>query len=189
MNITAVVLSKGPYTREWPGLEVHVHRANIRSVADQQEARYQAALQVRTKHWFWLDDDDDLPADYPSVLESCRGFGSPLVYTDELIRSDATGDVTSCNGEYSRSAHLTNPMKVHHMALYQTDISHDAIRALPRGHYWPELPLAWTVAKRGASYLPRVGYIWNRSEGHGMHAWPATQCGRMRARLWCKANP
>lgn len=189
MNVTAVVLSKGPYKREWPGLEVIVHQCTIRSLADQQEARYQAALQVKTEHWFWLDDDDDLPADYYQVLGECLELGMPLVYTDELIRSDSLGESRTCPGNYSQAQHFANPLMVHHLALYQTAASHEAIKALPRGHFWPEMPLAWNVAKRGAAYLPRVGYIWNRKVGSGMHSWPSTICGKMRARLWCKAHP
>jgi hypothetical protein len=189
MNITAVVLTKDRYERQWPGLEVHVHRATIRSVADQQEARYQAALQVKTKHWFWLDDDDDLPSDYLSVLEDCLALGTPLTYTGELIKSDSWGEVRPYVGEYSQEAHYRNPMFVHHLALYETKTSHDAIRALPKGHFWPEMPLAWLVAKQGAGYVPRIGYIWNQRVGRGMHSWSSTQLGMMRSKLWCKANP
>lgn len=186
MNVTAVVLSKEPYARKWPGLEVLVHRCVIKSLADQQEARYQAALQVKTPHWFWLDDDDDLPADYLDVLGEGLGLKMPLVYTDEIIRSDSLGESRTCAGNYSQDQHFLNPLMVHHLALYETAASHAVIRALPRGHFWPEMPLAWEVAKRGAAYLPRVGYIWNRKVGSGMHSWPSTICGKMRARLWCK---
>lgn len=189
MNVTAVVLSKEPYSRQWPGLEVMVHRCAIKSAADQQEARYQAALKVRTSHWFWLDDDDDLPDDYLSVLGECLALKSPLVYTDEVVRSDSLGDSRTYAGSYSQKQHFLNPLMVHHLALYETAASHAAIWALPKGHFWPEMPLAWEVAKGGAAYLPRVGYIWNRKTGSGMHSWPSTICGKMRARLWCKDNP
>jgi hypothetical protein len=189
MSVTAVVISRSEYHRTWPGLEVLVHRATINSVADQQEARYRAALSVRTKHWFWLDDDDDLPDDYLSVIGACASKNKPLVYTDEIIRSDSIGESRSFPGEYTRETHLANPAKVHHLALYDTAASHEAIRILPRGHYWPEMMLSWAVARAGAEYIPVVGYIWNRKVGSGMHSWPSTQCGRMRARLWCKQNP
>jgi hypothetical protein len=189
MSVTAVVISRDEYKRQWPGLEVLVHQSVIKTAADQQCARYSAALKVRTSHWFWLDDDDDLPADYLSVIDECIGMQMPLAYTDELIKSDKVGESITFRGNYSRDSHYSNPLKVHHLALYEAAESRKAIPSIPKGHYWPELPLAWVVARGGAGYVPRVGYIWNVRDGQGMHSWPSTQCARVRSLLWCKANP
>ncbi len=189
MSITAVVLTSGNYDREWPGIEVVVHTSKITNAAEQRDARFKAAMLVKTSHWFWLDDDDDLPTDYLDVLRECVSTGQPLAYTDEIVRSLTLGESRTFAGNYTREEHINNPTKVHHLALYQTNAALDAMASIPCGHYWPEMLLSWVVARKGAAYVPRVGYIWNKKEGAGMHSWPATQCGVMRSLLWCKENP
>lgn len=183
MSITAVVLTAGSYRRHWPGLEVLVSRQRITDAADLQRARFDVVARVRTSHFFYLDDDDDLPADYLDVLDLCRAPGVPLAYTDEVVNGERREA-----GHYSQADHIARPLLVHHLALYATAAASAAIAELPRGHYAPEFMLAWQVAKRGAAYVPRVGYHWHRAAG-GMNAWPCTSLSWMRALLWCKANP
>jgi hypothetical protein len=182
VNVTAVVLTPGTYARRWPGLKQLVHRSTIRNAADLQRARFDTALAVQTPSFFFLDDDDDLPDDYLEVIEQCVDAGAPLAYTDELVNGERV-----LSGPYSQAEHLARPMLVHHLALYETQAARSAIAQLPRGHYAPEFMLAWQVARRGATYVPRVGYHWNR--GNGMHAWPCTSLSWMRSMLWCKENP
>ena len=183
MNVTAVVLTAGSYGRAWPGLEVVVHRSAIRDAADLQRARFDALAEVRTPRFFYLDGDDDLPADYLDVLDECRAANAALTYTDEMI-----GDEPQVSREYNQAAHLKNPLLVHHLALYNTAAARAAVAGLPRGHYAPEFMLAWQVAKKGAVYVPRIGYRWNKRPG-GMHSWPSTCCSWSRAMIWCKENP
>lgn len=184
MSVTAIVLTADEYIRPWPGLDaVVVARSRITTAADLQRARFEAALAVRTSHFFYLDDDDDLPEDYLEVLADCAAVGAPLAYTDERING-----AVRCAGPYDRARHLREPMLVHHLALYETAAARKAIAQLPRGHYAPEFMLAWQVASMGAAYVPRVGYHWNRSD-QGMHSWPCTSLSWMRAMLWCKENP
>lgn len=183
MSVTAVVLTRGEYRRSWPGVEVEVHRGTISDAADLQRARFESAAAVRTSHFFYLDDDDDLAADYPEVLQRCLSAGAPLAYTDELVAG-----ARRSSGQYSQAAHLRHPMLVHHLALYDTSAARAAIAALPRGHYAPEFLLAWEVAKRGAAYIPAVGYHWHRKPG-GMHDWPCTSRSWVRSVLWAKDHP
>ena len=183
MSITAVVLTAGSYGRAWPDLEVVVHRSAIRDAADLQRARFDALAEVRTSRFFYLDDDDDLPADYLETLAECVAVDAPLVYTDELI-----GGELRASNEYSQAAHLKDPLFVHHLALYDTAEARAAVTELPRGHYAPEFMLAWQVAKKGAVHVPRIGYRWNKRSG-GMHSWPSTCCSWSRAMIWCKGNP
>jgi len=183
MKVTAVVLTRGAYLHDWQGLDVCVHRSTIRTAADLQRARFDALEHVRTPHFFFLDDDDGLPAGYLDVLQRCLDAAAPLAYTDELVAG-----ARRVRGPYSQAAHLAHPMLVHHLALYETAAAREAVATLPRGHFAPEYLLAWEVAKRGAAYVPEVGYIWNRRPG-GMHSWPATSLSWMRALLWAKDNP
>lgn len=183
MSITAVVLTAGSYGTTWPGLEVLVRRQVIRNAAELQAARFNAVLDVRTSHFFYLDDDDTLPAGHLDVLAECKARAAPLAYTDELV-----GVEVRKSAPYSQAAHLADPLLVHHLALYETAEARRAVAQLPRGHYCPEIMLAWQVAKRGAAYVPRIGYVWNKRPS-GMHNWPSTSLSQMRALLWCKANP
>lgn len=183
MNVTAVVLSAGRYARRLAGLEVLHHRSFISDAQQLQRARFDALLKVRTEHFFFLDDDDDLPHNYLQVLARCVEAGAPLVYTDEIVCGERFS-----RRPYSRAVHLSDPQLVHHLALYRTSAAREAVSVLPIGHYAPEVMLAWQVAKGGAEYLPEVGYIWNRSPG-GMHSWPCTSLSQVRALLWAKANP
>lgn len=181
--ITAVVLSANDYRRKWEGLDVLVVRSTIRTAADLQAARFGAVNRVRAPHFFFLDDDDDLPEDYLDVLDECVRTEAALTYTDEMVN-----EKPRCSAPYSQRAHFDDALLVHHLALYRTADAQDAVRRLPRGHYCPEFMLSWEVAKRGAAYIPRIGYRWNR-RATGMHTWPCTSLSQTRALLWAKENP
>lgn len=184
MNITAIVLTAGNYLRDWPGLQLVVQRQVITNAAEQLAARFSAISRVRTERFFFLDDDDDLPADYLDVLAECSAHGAPIVYTDELVLTPMNAPVGSVisKGPYSRERHYRNPTLLHHLVLCDTRAAITAIERLPRGHYWPEFLLYWELARSGAPYVPRVGYVWNKRE-RGMHLWPSTIGGQMRAIL------
>lgn len=184
MNITAIVLTAGDYLRAWPGLRLVVHRQKITNAAEQLEARFSAVELVRTERFFFLDDDDDLPDDYLDVLAECAEHRAPIVYTDELVLTPMNAPIGSmlARGPYSRELHYRNPTLLHHLVLCDTRAAIAAIERLPRGHFWPEFLLYWELARGGAPYVPRVGYVWNKSE-HGMHVWPSTIGGQMRAIL------
>jgi hypothetical protein len=188
MSITAVVLSAGDYSRRWPGLEVLVHRSTIRSSEDLQRARFEAVLRVATPHFFFLDDDDELPAGHLEVLERCRAAGAALAYTDErIIDQDGTATVVTRN-PYVRAEHLQRPLDIHHLVLCSTAAAQRSVQRLPRGHYAPEVMLYWDLARDGAVYVPGVAYEWHRKRS-GMHRWPATARSQMRAALWAKTSP
>lgn len=188
MSITAVVLSAGAYARAWPGIEVLVHRSVIRNAAELQHGRFEAAMQVRTRSFFFLDDDDDLARDYLEVLERCQGAGAPLAYTDEIVaQPDGTAFVAT-RKPYDRAAHFRRPLDIHHLVLCDTAAARRSITRLPRGHYAPEVMLYWDLAREGAVYVPGAPYIWRRRPT-GMHRWPCTTISQMRALLWAKDNP
>ncbi len=189
MNVTAVVLTAGGYRRKWPGLQIVVQQQTITNAAEQLAARFGAIRQVRTERFFFLDDDDDLPVDYLDVLSECEKHDAPLVYTDEIVMTRMNAPVGSvlAKGSYSRERHYRNPTLLHHLVLCDTAASLVAIERLPSGHYWPEFLLYWELARGGAPYVPRVGYIWNKRE-EGMHLWSSTIRGQMRAMLHVKAE-
>lgn len=186
MSCTAVVLSAGDYARQHSGFEVLVHRSEIRDSAQQQAARFDALMQVKTPWCFFLDDDDDLPAGFGQILERCIASGAALSYTDEMVVHHDDGARTVRRGRpYSQAEHLADPMLVHHLVVMRTELAQAAVQRLPRGHYCPEFMLFWEVAKSGTTYVPAVGYIWHKRPD-GMHNQPWVSMGQMRSRLWAK---
>jgi len=188
VNITAVVLSAHPYARRWPGIEVLVHHAVVRDAREFLLARFAAALKVRTRQFFFLDDDDDLPEDYLDVLARCAAPRAALAYTDELIRLPDGTQYATRRAPYSQAAHLRDPQLLHHLVLCDSSAAHAAIERLPRLHYHPEMLLGWELAKQGAHFEPAIGYVWNKRSS-GMHTWPSMSISQMQAVLWCKAHP
>lgn len=184
MSVTAVVLSARSYSRRFPGLEVAVHRSVITNAAQMQAARFDAIVKVRTSHFFYLDDDDDLPDDYLDVLRECVDRGAALTYTDELVkRHDGGPAEVRLARPYSQAEHIQHALLVHHLALCETAAARAAVARIPRGHYWPEFQLFWELAKRGVAYVPRVGYVWDRKLT-GLHLCPWTAIAQMQSRLW-----
>ncbi len=189
MSVTALVLTAGEYTRRWSGLEVVVRQQRITNAREQLEARFAAIRHVRTRRFFFLDDDDDLPDDYLDVISECARQEAQIAYTDELVltpMNHPVGSVLSV-GAYSRDRHYRNPTLLHHLVLCETRAALEAIERLPRGHYWPEFLLYWELARGGAPYIQRVGYVWNKREG-GLHQSSSTIRGQMRAMLHVKAE-
>lgn len=185
MNVTAVVLSKAPYVRQWPGLVVQNEVQTFTCSTDACRARFGAIPKVQTEFFFYLDDDDELPEDYLIVLEECMAQGQPLTYTDEAIVGRDGVHRVSKKQDYDPGTHYTNPLLVHHLALCRTADAKAAVLDLPTGPYWPEFLLYWKLAKAGVAYVPRVGYVWHACNG-GLHTKPETTIAQMRSVLLVK---
>ena len=189
-EVSAVILSTLPVPaeRQAPGCATLAHVSRFDSASGLLDARLAAIERVRTPWFFFWDDDDDLPADFASVLQDCLQAGSQqaLVYTDEIIRTPA-GERLRRSAPYSQQAHLQDMMLVHHLALCRTQAAQEAARLLPRGVYGVEPMLYWQMAKHGAVYVPRTGYIWN-AEG-GMHLRADVRIGMVQSMHWCGENP
>lgn len=186
--ITAVVLSATDYSRTFPGLDVLVHRSTITTPAELQAARFDAVLKVRTPHFFFLDDDDDLPDGHLDVIEQCVAAGAPIAYTDEIVIDPEGSAELRTRAPYSREAHYRDPQLLHHLVLCDTAAAQRSVARLPRGHFAPEVMLYWDLAREGAAYVPGVAYVWRRQPA-GMHLWSSTARSQMRAQLWAKDNP
>lgn len=187
--ITALTICDQPYDRAYHGLRTLVHApGGIRTAADAQAAWLSAAAKVDTEHFFYLDSDDDLPVGYMDVLEEAVALDQPLVYTDEAVRSADRPEYVREAAPYTQQLHLAKPMLVHHLALCRTADAMEALLRIEPGHFWPEMQLYWELAKGGAAYLPKVGYLWNRRPT-GLHTNPAIVMAQTRSALWCKANP
>lgn len=190
MSITALTVCNRPYSRQWPGLATAVLGGrHIRSAADAQAAWFDAIGLVETPHFFFLDDDDDLPADYLAVLDRCVAADVAVAYTDEAVQHPDGSRTVRRSRAYSQADHLQAPTLLHHLVLCRTDAARAALQRLPRGHYWPELMLFWALAKQGgAAYVPEVGYVWHRG-ATGLHTQWWTVLGQVQSQLWCKRNP
>ena len=178
---TAIVLSAKPVSLVIPGVVVLGRVQQITTVAQMNDARLDAFEHVTTPYCFYLDDDDELPADYLDVLGECRAANVALAYTNELVRGP-TGEFLSQSKPYDRHAHARNAMFVHHLALMRTDDARAAARTAPRGDYWPEMLVFYQLAKAGAAHVDRIGYIWNK--GSGMHSWPTTLVAQVASMTW-----
>lgn len=155
-----------PYPCQWPGLATLVVPSKFSSALEYQLAWLHAITLVKTAHFFFLDDDDTLAANYLDLLSRGAGAGAVLTTFDEHWAVD---DEIHRSEQYTTARHLQKPMIVHHAALWETATAMQAAALIERGHYWPEMQLAWEVAKLGkTAYIPEVLYHWNSSEA-GAH--------------------
>lgn len=188
MTCTAVILSADPRThRVVPGARTLVHVSAFHDAAGLLDARFAAIGRVETERFFFLDDDDDLPADFGDVLSECLQHPEPLIYTDEVIRTGGQ-EHTRRGGPYSQAAYAADPTLIHHLAVCDTAAAREVIPTLPRGEYGFEPMFYWELAKRGARHVPRVGYIWHAGHG-GMHRTPSITRAMVNALVWTKENP
>lgn len=182
-RFTAIVLSANPATLKVPGVRVLASVQTITTVDQLYDLRLDLLSLVETPFCFYLDDDDELPADYLSVLNECAQWDVPLAYTDELIRYQGK-DTVRRSAPYDLGEHKRNPMLVHHLALMRTPGAVQAASRLPRGALSVEQPLFMELAKGGAAYVPRIGYIWNR-KATGISHWPEMLGAQWRSKHWC----
>lgn len=186
MNVTALTVSREPVQMQFAaGIEHRCLSGRIfRSAADVQAAWFDAIELVRTPHFFYIDDDDALPADHAEVISRCIAAGAGVAYTDESVSGEHRQ-----RQAYSQAAHFADPCLVHHLAVFDTALAREALRTLPRGNFWPEMLLAWELAKRaGAAHIDRIGYCWNR-RAEGLHRQWFTVLGMANSRAWCMENP
>jgi hypothetical protein len=185
MNITALTVARAPMSFNYQGLVSRcLHGRDFKRPADVQSAWFDALELVDTERFFFIDDDDELPDNYLEVLARCVDAGTGISYTDESVNG-----VRRSRRPYSQEAHLKDPTLVHHLVLCDTALARDVVQSLPRGHYWPEMLLYWEMAKRGgATYVPEIGYHWNKRD-QGLHREWFTVLGMSNAYRWCLENP
>lgn len=182
-TVTAITLSAKPAACTYVGLSYLNPVQTIKSCSDYRDAFYGAITQVKTPYFFFLDDDDNVPDDYLSVLEDGLAKNAAVVYTDEVRRFKGE-EVIYRPGEYAADKHLANPAMLHHLVLCQTSSAKNALNHMPKGQYWPEMPLYFDLAQDSAAYIPRIGYHWHRSDA-GLSSTADIAIGQMRSRIWC----
>jgi hypothetical protein len=181
-DITAVVLSARDYCPAIPGVTVLAHRSIFKDVAGSLDARLAALERVRTPWFFFLDDDDELPGDYPAILARCMDTDAALSYTRERVIDSVSGQTyESFGAPYTPELHVQRPMLLHHLVVCRTQAAREAAARIPRGIYCLEHLLFFEVAKRGANYVDAIGYIWHR--GTGLSRQPKSALGQMRSMM------
>lgn len=184
-NFTAIMFSRAPLQREVPGIVVLNSVQTVNGPEEMLAARLKSLRRVNTPWCFFLDDDDDLPADYMDVLGECAAADKPLAYTNETMV--VAGEPTLLRAApYTQDAHIRRPMLIHHLALMRTTDAKIVAATLPRGRYWAEMLLSWQLAKGGATWIDRVGYVWNRGAGLNAKWW--THESQVRSASWCDKN-
>lgn len=182
-DVTAVVLSRDGYRPDVPGVEVLAWRSVFDGVEGSVTARLKALEQVRTPWFFYFDDDDELPDDYPAILARCMDTPAALSYTRERVVDAVSGETyESFGAEYTPELHVQRPMLLHHLVVCRTQAALEAAARIPRGVYCLEHLLFFEVAKRGANYVDEIGYIWHR--GTGLSRQPKSALGQMRSVMY-----
>lgn len=161
MDVTAVVLSAKPVTLEIPGVTVLSHVSTFSDAAGLLAARFAAMHKVRTPHFFFLDDDDELPADYERVIGLCLAKRTALAYTNELVRRVGEPERVRASTHYKHDDWRKSITVVHHLALCEAEAAMRVMRRMPRGTYGFEPLFYPELAKDGAAWVDEVGYIWN----------------------------
>lgn len=189
MNCTAVVLSAEP--RPEPVLPTGCKYLNFVSkfsdCAGITNARAEAVKLVDTPWMFFLDDDDQLPVGIDKILDEAYHSGVPLVYTDEYVIDTRRGSYVRKAEPYSEIGFIDNPFMVHHLAVCDTAAIRKAAQVIPRGMYSFETAAYFVVAKQGALYIPKVGYIWHRSV-NGMSHDPSCIIGVVQSAAWANRH-
>jgi len=185
--ISAVVLSAKEVEIAIPGVVVVPHVSVIQNAKELLDARLEALKKVRSEWFFFLDDDDSLPDDYLKILDRCVSVDTPLAYTDELI-TNADGSLrVRKSAPYSEDAFIRNSTLIHHLAVCRTEAALEAAAKIPRGTYAIENLLFFEVARQGATYIPEIGYIWNRRKT-GLNRGPSIVIGLVRSACWANRN-
>jgi hypothetical protein len=183
-QFTAIVLSAEPVSLVVPGVTVLGLTQLISNPTQFNDVRLNSLSQVTTPFCFFLDDDDELPEDYLDVLNECASHDVAIAYTDEMVVNEHSRVVRQA-GPYSAETHLRNPMLIHGLALMKTEAAVRTAPQLPRGPYWPQMTLFFKLAAQSVAYVPRVGYVWNKHDGHGMHKRGDSLIAQVRAKKWC----
>jgi glycosyltransferase involved in cell wall biosynthesis len=185
--MTAVVLSNRPVRLALEGVTVMPFMSEFSDAAGLLNARLAALQHVKTEWFFFLDDDDELPADYLRVLERCVSAGTPIAYTDELITAADGSQRVRKSAAYSEDAFIANQLLIHHLAVCRADAARRAAAVIPRGMYAVENLLFFEVAKGGATYIPEIGYIWHRRDTGLNRHWSLT-FGLVQSAAWALRN-
>lgn len=182
LDISAVVLSSRTVTLRIPGVTVLPYVSSFTDATGLFEARMAALRCITTKWFFFLDDDDELPSDYLSVLDECVSAGTVLAYTNEMV-----GTTLRKSRPYTQQRFINDPLLIHHLAVCDTKAARQAAQRIPRGCYMVENLLFFQVAKQGATYIDRVGYIWNKKNS-GLHKHPSLLIGQVQSSTWAARN-
>ena len=184
LPVTAVVLSAKPVQKRIPGISVAAHVSTFSDAAGLLDARLRALDAVQTEWFFYLDDDDELPADYLDVLAECMDAEEPLAYTNEIIVLPDGAEYVRRSGPYSRQDHLRDCAFIHHLAVCRTAAAREAAGRIPRGMYGVEPLLFGEVAKAGARWVDRIGYVWRRRASGMSKRCPSVSIGMVRSLAW-----
>ena len=162
MDVSAVILSSKPVNRVIPGITVVPHVSVFSDIAALLAARLKAIEKVQTPHFFFLDDDDDLPENYLDVLQHSLDAKAAVAYTNEVVRESGC-ELVARSAPYNQALHLQNPMLIHHLALCDTQAAKSIIARIPQGVFAFEPIFYFELAAQGAAHVDRVGYVWNKS--------------------------
>ncbi|UIS65488.1 hypothetical protein [Acidovorax phage AP1] len=185
MCITAIVLSAKPVTLELPGVVVLGQVGQIRDAAELYAARLAAVRRVRTRWWFCLDDDDELPEGWQDLLARCMASDAAVAYTNELLCMRDGREVIRRAGSFSRDAYRERVTLIHHLAVCRTDAALRAMERIPTSGCWGFEPMlfAEVASAEGGEWIDEVGYIWHEREG-GLSRHPSVPMAMLRAGQW-----
>lgn len=184
--ISAVVLSDKQLSIKIDGVKIVNHVSKFSDAKGLLKARLDAIEKVKTEWFFYLDFDDELPTDYARILERCMAVNTPIAYTDEKITNADGSFRIRKSSEYSEDKFIDDNTLIHHLAVCKTQAAIEASKEIPRGFYSVESLLFFQVAKKGATYIDEVGYIWHKRNGLSSH--PTLILGLVQSAIWTNRN-
>ena len=189
MSVTAVILSARPVDVQIPGVTVLPWVSQFQDAAGLYAARLAATRAVQTEWFFHLDDDDALPGDFGDVLGECLRARAPLAFTNELLHLLDGRQALRRPGPYRRSIFRERFTHLHHLVVCRTDAAHAAMARIPQAGQWGFEPMLFAeVARGGAHWVERVGYVWRQRLGSFGRRTDVT-AAMARAAQWINRRP
>lgn len=158
---TCVTLSNKELHRDTPSNVVYYN--HVREFSDTislHTERLNAISKVKTPYFFFCDYDDPLP-------EFIIKPNKAVLYGDNYFNEFGVERIFNSK-EWSREYHLQNPYAIH-KAICNTNLSRKLSLILPRGEYWTEILLYYSLALIGGfEYNKELKMIWNK-KNNGFH--------------------
>lgn len=178
MKITCITLSSKAMQRDiFSNMVYYNHVREFSDVVSLHNERLESIRSVKTPYFFYCDYDDPIP--YIDIE-----LNKAIIYGDNIYKQFDVERIIKAK-EWSINIHLSSPYLIH-KAICNTELSNDLIDVLPRGEYWTELLLYFSLAKIGGyEYNNKLKIIWNKNP-YGMHS--NVRQAVMNSTLWLLNN-
>lgn len=178
-RVTAVVLSPVAGKYEFDGWETLNWVSKFNTPTGLHKARLDSLMHVKTPYYAFVDSDDSLPINTKSqinrLIDLMEINDHAIGYTDCEIISYSGKSHHDIKGEQAYILNNKTRLEyIHHLVVARTEDAVKQAKLLPLGNYLTESILYAPLCQGGASYLPEIGYTWNKiNKGLHLH----NKCG------------